>query len=335
MRSASSRGFTLIELLVVIAIIAVLIGLLLPAVQAAREAARRMQCVNNLKQLGLAINNYHDVNGVLPPTSCEASSTPPLMGNQGLKARMLSFIEQTAVFNSINFQLDCTDAANTTIRNTVNLAFLVCPSDGNVPDPTVDSTSYPNNLGTTRVVNGTSTLGCLDGPAWKMGKTQPAENAPVGFAAVIDGTSNTAVFSEWIRGTNANAVNTNSKGLDQVFTGPSETPNNGLMAYQTACLRSTTLNYSGKGVDWVNDKVANGGGYSHIMTPNTQACVFSTGSSNSTDNTMIGASSRHNGGVNVGFLDGSVRFVKNSVARQTWWAIATRAGGEVISADSY
>jgi prepilin-type N-terminal cleavage/methylation domain-containing protein/prepilin-type processing-associated H-X9-DG protein len=335
MRFASRRGFTLIELLVVIAIIAVLIGLLLPAVQAAREAARRMQCVNNLKQLSLAINDYHDVNGVLPPTSCEASSTPPLMGNQGLKTRMLNFLEQTAVFNSINFQLDCTDVANTTIRNTVNLAFLVCPSDGNVPDPTIDSTSYPNNLGTTRVAGGTSTLGCLDGPAWKMGKTQPAENAPVGFAAVIDGTSNTAIFSEWIRGTNANAVNNNSKGLDQVFTGPSETPNNGLMAYQTACLVSTTLNYSGKGVDWVNDKVANGGGYSHIMMPNTQACVFSTGSSNSTDNTMIGASSRHSGGVNVGFLDGSVRFVKNSVARQTWWAIATKAGGEVVSSDSY
>jgi prepilin-type processing-associated H-X9-DG protein len=183
------------------------------------------------------------------------------------------------------------------------------------------------------VIAGTSTLGALDGPAYKMG--QPPENGIVSIASITDGTSNTVIFSEWIKGTNASTVMTNSKGLDQVFTGPPETPNNGLATYRAACLASTTLNYSGKGVDWVNDKVANGGGYSHIMGPNTQACVFSTGSSNSTDNSMIGASSRHPGGVNVGFLDGSVKFIKNTVSPATWWAIATKAGGEVVSADQF
>src|SRR5580698_5239427 len=118
------RGFTLIELLVVIAIIAVLIALLLPAVQAAREAARRMQCVNNLKQLGLAVQGYHDVNGALPPHGSNQPVTN--MNDFSMKARILPFMEQQAVWNSFNQSFDFNTAQNSTSGGNTIAGFL-CP----------------------------------------------------------------------------------------------------------------------------------------------------------------------------------------------------------------
>ena len=210
------RAFTLIELLVVIAIIAVLIALLLPAVQAAREAARRSQCVNNLKQLGLAVMNYESSNGSLPPTgvvSVDASGNalqPPL-GNFGMKVRLLPFIEQAALYNTVNVSYNgfAPNGQNDTILTTQVNAFL-CPSDANIPpynytmangsgSKQIGYASYPNNIGTIASNFGNT----LDGPTYILrasGNTAQAQGGVVSLASVTDGTSNTVMFSEWVRG---------------------------------------------------------------------------------------------------------------------------------------
>ena len=342
------QGFTLIELLVVIAIIAVLIALLLPAVQAAREAARRAQCVNNLKQLGLAVANYESDNGSIPPTGGLSPSGFPRqpIGDFGMKPRLLPFMEQSPLFNSMNmsFNGEAPQGQNDTILTTQINAFL-CPSDGNVP--TVNYTmkngsgtklvgycSYANNIGTLYRNNG----GQFDGPAYLLGVSyfpNSAQGAAVTFASVTDGTSNTAIFSEWVRGKNS----TTSMGLDQVFKCSTGFPSANTyvipLTYSRACQSTTTLSsFTYKGAFWYNHKCGQGGGYSHINPPNQRACIFGTDSDQAPGETMVGASSYHSGGVNVAFLDGSVHFIKNSIAPNMWWAIATKAGGEVISADS-
>ena len=334
------HGFTLIELLVVIAIIAVLIALLLPAVQAAREAARRSQCVNNLKQLGLAIQNYNDSNGALPPASSTLGSTAMgPMNNFSMKARILPFMEQNVLYSSLNMSYVQESAQNATNLTTMVNTFL-CPSDGNVPCGTynvsgvnarqIGYTSYPNNLGTIHTNNG----GRFDGPAYDLGVT--TYGPTVTLASVTDGTSNTAIWSEMIRGKNG----TTTRGPNQVFSMSMSMPTTNtyvpLVTYMNSCkVASTLAGFDYKGRIWGTDYSAQGGGYSHIMTPNMRDCVFQGQTQPLQYTAMcVGVSSNHSGGVNVGFLDGSVHFIKNSISQQTWWSLATMAGGEVIDAGS-
>ncbi|ODT99668.1 MAG: hypothetical protein ABS79_04210 [Planctomycetes bacterium SCN 63-9] len=377
MRIHRRPGFTLIELLVVIAIIAVLIALLLPAVQSAREAARRIQCTNNLKQIGLACHNYHDANNVFPmggsKNNRSDSIIPPSYADYrgwSALAAMLPFIEQGPLFNGINFYFaeenhDATaNPMNSSLFST-KIAAYMCPSDGNVG--VININSYHACYGTTTE--------WPNGPTTSLGEESYDQdgNGSTGLFAIwlaygingtTDGTSNTVLFSEALVGDGkgnepTRGIGTGSPGSKYRGNGIT-TNNDGSLASSyvddvqanATTIANVQLAISGCAAEWANPasvmvtshrgyrwgSFSEGSLFNVVQTPNPS---FNTcrprGGPNNSDNASISlpASSNHPGGVNATFADGSVKFIKSTIAQRTWWALGTRAGGEVISADQY
>jgi prepilin-type N-terminal cleavage/methylation domain-containing protein/prepilin-type processing-associated H-X9-DG protein len=350
-------GFTLIELLVVIAIIAILIGLLLPAVQKVREAAARAQCSNNLKQLGLACMNYESTFKRLPPGRVTYfGSTPPAWS-----IIILPYVEQANLYTLWDFTKDINNSAVTTTNDTARLQqvpFFLCPSDGSSgfqPDPggsgqNCGQMNYFGNIGTTAdqrstdnthtgIFNYTVTVGAAVN-TWNI-------VGGVRITDITDGSSNTAMISETKRSTQGSPRSTNydptsvyllpstDAGYSVLtpMTGPLFNETNPAALIQGNTWRCNSWDYGPtnaifyKGNEYYRGLAALCN-YTHTVPPNYNG--YDCGDDTTFNTAHIAARSYHTGGVNVCFGDGSVHFISNGITFATWQALGTRAAGDLV-----
>jgi prepilin-type N-terminal cleavage/methylation domain-containing protein/prepilin-type processing-associated H-X9-DG protein len=295
-------GFTLIELLVVIAIIAVLIALLLPAVQAAREAARRVQCCNNLVQLSIAVQNYESAYEMLPPGV--VNPTGPIANaakgyHHAWTIQLLPYLEQRNASRKINYAAGVYDPVNATVR-AHQISVFFCPSDGGAGAGS-NSNAAMNNYA--------ACYGDREVPVDANNTGVFYLNSHTRFEDITDGTSSTILFGEKVRDTNEL----------------------GWMSGTRATLRNT-----GTRINGLLTSSGRGPGYSVTGDADEDPDDAAAAKGDSDPSTLFGGySSRHPGGVNVAFADGSVRFLKNTISARVLRHLGNRADGELVSADSY